>query len=69
MKSKKLSKVLTQKKAAQKDDIKTNLIKKNADIFAKYTWDDINNSIVLQNFPTNWNKADIVTAHKKVRAI
>ena len=40
------------KNAAQKDDIKTNLLKKNADHFANYTCDDINNPILLQNFPT-----------------
>ena len=28
---------LDPKKAAQKDDVKTNLLKKNADFFAKYT--------------------------------
>ena len=33
---------LDPKKAAQKDDIKTNLLKKNIDFFAKYTCDDIN---------------------------
>ena len=36
---------LDSKKAAQKDDIKTNLLKKNVDIFAKHTCDDINDSI------------------------
>ena len=36
---------LDPKNAAQKDDIKTNLLKKNVDFFAKYTCDDINNSI------------------------
>ena len=58
MKSKNLSKVLTWKKSAQNDDIKTNILKKNADFFAKYTCDDINDSIqfVFQNFPMNWNK-------------
>ena len=37
---------LDRKKAAQK-----NLLKKNADFFAKYTCDDINDSIRLSKFP------------------
>ena len=36
---------LDPKKATQKDNIKTNLLKKNADFFAKYTCDDIIDSI------------------------
>ena len=36
---------LDPKKAAQKDDIKTNLLKKNVDFFAKYTCHDIKDSI------------------------
>ena len=36
---------LDPKKAAQKDDMKTNLLKKNVDLFAKSTCDDINDSI------------------------
>ena len=43
---------LDPKKPAQKDDIKTNLLKKNVDFFAKYTCDDLND-FVLPNFPTN----------------
>ena len=38
---KKSSQNLDPKKATQKDDIKTNLLKKNVDLFAKYTCDDI----------------------------
>ena len=41
------------KKAAQKDDIKINLLKKNVDFFAQYTCDDSMIQFVLQNFPTN----------------
>ena len=36
---------LDPKKPAQKDDIKTNILKKNIDFFAKYTCDNINDSI------------------------
>ena len=43
---------LDPKKAAQNDDIKTNLLKKN-DFFAKYTCGDINDSIRSSNVPTN----------------
>ena len=41
---------LEPKKAAQKDDVKTNPLKKNIDVFAKYTCDDINNSIRSSKF-------------------
>ena len=51
-----LLKVLTRKKAAKKDTIKTILLTENGDFFAKYTFDDINHSIRLSNFPKNWNK-------------
>ena len=56
---------LDPKKAAQKDDIKTNLLKKNIDFFAKYTCDDINDSIRSSKFPNELKQADIVPAHKK----
>ena len=42
---------LDPKKASQKDDIKTNPLKKNVNSFAKYTCDDINNSIRSSKFP------------------
>ena len=56
---------LDPKKAAQKDDIKTNLLKKNIDFFAKYTCDDINDSIRSSKFPNELKQADIVPAYKK----
>ena len=55
---------LDPKKAAQKDDIKTNLLKKNIDFFAKYTCDDISDSIRSSKFPNELKQADIVPAHK-----
>ena len=55
---------LDPKKAALKDDIKTNLLKKNIDFFAKYTCDDINVSIRSSKFPNELKQADIVPAHK-----
>ena len=56
---------LDPKKDAQKDDIKTNLLKKNVDFFAKYTCDDINYSIRSSKFPNELKQADILPAHKK----
>ena len=56
---------LDPKKATQKDDIKTNLLKKNVEFFAKYTCDDINDSIRYSKFPNKLKQADIVPAHKR----
>ena len=64
-KSKKLSKVLDPKKSAQKDDIKTNLLKKNVDFFAKNTCGDINDSIRSSKFPNELKQVEIVPAHEK----
>ena len=49
----------------QKDDIKTNLLKKNLDFFAKYTCDDINDSIRSSKFLNELKQADIVSAYRK----
>ena len=49
----------------KKDDIKTNLLKKNVDFFVKYTCDNINDSIRSSKFPNQLKQADIVPAHKK----
>ena len=54
---------LDRKKAAQKNDIEANILKKNADFFAKYTCDDINDSIRFSKFPNEVKQADIVPAH------
>ena len=56
---------LDPKKTARKDDIKTNLLKKNVDFFEKYTCDDINDSIRSSKFPNKLKQADIVPVHKK----
>ena len=64
-KTKNLSKVFIRKKTTQKDDIKTNMLKKNVDFFAKYTRDDINDLICSLKFPNKLNQADIIPAHKK----
>ena len=55
---------LDPKKATQKNDIKTNLLKKNVEFFAKYTCDDINDSVHSSKFPNKLKQADIVPAHK-----
>ena len=55
---------LEPKKTAQKDDMKTNLLKKNVDFFAKNTCDDINDSIRSSKFLNELKQADIVPAHK-----
>ena len=52
------------KKAAQKDNMKTNLLKKNVDLFAKCTCDDINDLIRSSKFLNELKQADIVPAHK-----
>ena len=56
---------LDPRKVTQKDDIKTNLLKKNVDVFAKYACDDINESIRSSKFPNELKQADIVLAHEK----
>ena len=44
---------LDPKKSAQKDDNKTNLLKKNADFFTKDTSEVIMIQVVFENFPAN----------------
>ena len=53
------------KEATQKDDIKTNLLKKNVVFFAKYKCDNINDSIRSSKFPKELKLVDIVLTHKK----
>ena len=62
-KSESLSKVLIRIK--HKDDIKTNLLKKNVDVFANYTCDDINDSISSSKFHNKLKQADFVPVRKK----
>ena len=56
---------LDPKKASQKSDMNTNIIRKNAAFFAKYTRDDINASIRSSKFHNELKEADIVPVHKK----
>ena len=56
---------LDPKKASQKSDMNTNIIRKNAAFFAKYICDDINASIRSSNFHNELKEADIVPVHKK----
>ena len=63
-KSESLSKDLIRIKP-HKDDIKTNLLKKNVDVFANYTCDDINDSISSSKFHNKLKQADFVPVRKK----
>ena len=56
---------LDPKKASQKSDMNTNIIRKNAAFSAKYVYYDINASIRSSNFHNELKEADIVLAHKK----
>ena len=47
--------------------MKTNLLEKNVDFFAKYTCDDINDSIRSSKFSNELKQADNLPAHKKVK--
>ena len=57
------------KKASEKDGIETNLLRKNAEFFAKYTCNDINDSICFSEFPNELKKLYIMPTHKKAKAI
>ena len=61
---KKLHQNLDLKKASQKVDIKTNVLRKNVELFAKYAWDNINHSISFPKFTNELKQAHIST-HKK----
>ena len=56
---------LDPKKASQKSDMNTNIIRKNAAFFAKYMRDDINASIRSSKFHNELKEADIIPAHKE----
>ena len=56
---------LDPKKASQKEDICTSILKANADFFASYVCNDINASISSSTFPNQLKEADIIPAHKK----
>ena len=45
--------------------MKTNIIRKNAAFFAKYTCDDINASTCSSKFNNELKEVDIVPVHKK----
>ena len=62
---KKFIEKLNPKKASQKSDMSTNILKKNAAFFAKYICDDINTSIRSLKFHNELEEADIVPVHKK----
>ena len=59
---------LDPKKALQKDGIKTNILKKNEEFFAKHTCKDINDSTHFSKFPTEEKEEDIRPTHKYSRS-
>ena len=61
-------KILIPKGHRKKNDIKTNLLRKNANLFAKYTLGDINASIRSSKYPSELKHADIVPAHEKCQS-
>ena len=56
---------LDPKKASQKSDTSTNILKKNAAFFAKYICDDINTSTRSSKLHDELKEADIVPVHEK----
>ena len=62
---KKSTENLDPKKASQKSVMNTNIIRKNAAFFAKYTCDDINASMRSSKFHNELKERDIATLHKK----
>ena len=43
----------------------TNLLRKNSELFAKYTCDDINDSIRFSKFSNELKQADVIPAHTR----
>ena len=56
---------LDPKKASQKSDMNTNILKKNVFFFAEYVCNDINASILNPKFHNELKEADIIPAQKK----
>ena len=56
---------LDPKKASQKRDMNTTILKKNDFFFAEYIRNDINASILNPKFHNELKQADIIPAHKK----
>ena len=56
---------LDPKKASQKGDMNTTILKKNDSFFAEYICNDINASILNPKFHNELKEADIIPAHKK----
>ena len=65
---KKLYQILNLKKSSQKDDIKTNLLRENAELFSKYSCDNIKDSTHFSKFPTKAKQADIIPAKRNSRS-
>ena len=56
---------LKTKKASQKTDIPTKIVKENVDIISHFLYHNFNNSLSFFNFPTGMKYADVTPIHKK----
>ena len=62
-------KSLDESKASQSNDIPTNVIKQNYDIFATFVTENFNNMIENSVFPVSFKQADIKPIHKKILGV
>ena len=60
-----LIKTLNVKKASQKSDIPTKVVKLNADNFRSFICKNFNNSLTKGEFSCVFKHTDVITAHKK----
>ena len=61
----KLIKILNVKKASQKSDIPTKIVKLNADIFGNFICKNFNYCLKKGEFPCVLKHADVIPVHKK----
>ena len=66
---KKFIEKLNPRKASQKFDMSTNILKKIAAFFAKYIYDGINTSIRSSKFHNELKETDIVPVHNFLKKI
>ena len=52
-------------KASQQSDISTNMLRLNCDFFATYIYENINNCVDKDIFPSDLKLADVTPAYKK----
>ena len=63
------TKSLDESKASLSNDIPTNVIKENYDIFATFITENFNNMIENSVFPVSLKQADIKPIHKKIPGV